>query len=184
MLCSKTVAPCNKSAWHWLRFAQYVTWPCKSSKYLTGQQFIETGSIWLSFSAAEKAFNSQKCLITLYIIGWVIIRNVTLSYMIINRGWHFWLSPSQECNIYILLPAKPMRVRFVSVNHCNGALKHKTRCVKRPITPLFMNETIFLIYLDRAAHFETKIEQFWRKFCFASKPHLLQHHSRNVSCMC
>ena len=36
------------------------------------QQFIETGSNWLSVAATEKAFNSQKCLITLYIVGWVI----------------------------------------------------------------------------------------------------------------
>ena len=30
-------------------------------------RFIETGSNWLSVATAEKAFNSQKCLITLYI---------------------------------------------------------------------------------------------------------------------
>ena len=47
-------------------------WLCNSSKYLTGQQFIETGSNWLSVTAAEKALNIKKCLNSLYIVGWVI----------------------------------------------------------------------------------------------------------------
>ena len=60
MLCSMSVTrPCNSSEWHCLCLAQCVTWLCNSSKYLTRQQFIETGQ-----SQRQKRHLSQKCLIT------------------------------------------------------------------------------------------------------------------------
>ena len=92
--------PCN--SWNYCTVQQFRvtlftfcsvrTRPCNSSKYLTGQQFIETGLNWPSVAAAEKALNSQECLITVNIVGWVI--NLIITQPVIK---HFGLSNLLDC---------------------------------------------------------------------------------------